>query len=283
MSKNDQRWPLILALWGAALPALADKAEDFMDEPEAFKPSWNFSLGLATSGQPSDGGGGGQSTDLSFNALHELTESGHYLSFGAVSGRTKLGDGYSTYGSLSVAGGLGLDAFCPSLNLQAQRGEASLANVSGGLDLGFQLFDDLSAALSCYGGFNSVAVRAFLANWAVDTRTWGAGGSISWLPWDFLVVTVSGQQNHDTTFRVRNLTTSNEITVEKIVRTPSTSLALDFTAWDDFSISGSVTRGQVFSPPGFIWRPDLGTVVQLPAEEVSYFWGYTIGVGYSFQ
>jgi len=285
MRANEGRLLLTLGLWAAALPALAEPMGDLLTskELEPFKPSWSFAVGLSTSGQPSDEGGGGQSSDLSFTALHELTESGHYLSFNAVSGRIKFGDAYSAYGSLTVSGGLGLDSFCPSLNLQAQRGEGELANISAGLDLGFQLFDDLSAALSVYGGYNSVAVPLLVNTWAVDTRSWGAGGSISWIPWEFLVVTVSSQQNQDTTFRARNLTGPGELTVERVVRTPSASLALDFSVWNDFSISGSVTRGQVFTPPGFVWRPDLGQVVQLPAEEVDYFWGYTLGVGYSFQ
>jgi hypothetical protein len=285
MSINERRLFLALGLWAMAFPAFPDAAEDLLmaKRLEPFKPSWSFSVGLSASGQPSDEQGGGQSTDLSFSALHELTESGDYLSFGAVSGRTKVGDSYSAYGSLTVAGGLGLGSFCPSLSLQSHRGESSLVNIAAGLDLGFQLFDDLSAALSFYGGFYSVETRLGLSRWAVDTKTWGTGGSISWIPWEFLVVTVSSQQNQDTTFRGRNLTVPFEITGERIVRTPSASLALDFMVWNDFSISGSVTRGQVFSPPGFVWRPDLGQLVQLPAEEVDYFWGYTIGVGYSFQ
>jgi len=282
MLRNERLW-LALLIGGWALPALAEKNQHILNEPEAFKPSWSFSVGLSTSGQPSDGGGGSQSTDLSFNATHELTDSGHYLSFGALSGRTKIGSDISTYGSLTVTGGLGLGAFCPSLYVQGQKGEASLGNLSGGLDLGFQIADDLSAALSGYGGFYSVEARAFGARLAVDTRTWGAGASVSFVPWDFMVVTLSGQQNQDTTFRVRNLNTSAEITVEKVVRTPSASLGFDFSFWDDISLGCSVQRGQVFSPPGLLWRPDLGAFVQLGAEEISYFWGYSFGVSYNFQ
>jgi len=285
MPINKRRSFLAWGLWAAALPALAEQMGDLLDAKglEPFKPSWSFSVGLSTSGQPSDEGGGGQSTDLSFSALHELTESGHYLSFGAVSGRAKVGDGYSAYGSLSVAGGLGLGSFCPSLNIQSQRGEGSLVNIAAGLDLGFQIFDDLSAALSVYGGYDSMVVPGAVYDWAVDTKTWGTGASISWLPWEFLVVTVSGQQNQDTTFRGRNLSLPVVITGEKIVRTPSTSLALDFSVWNDFSISGSVTRGQVFSPAGYSWNPILKKYDNIPADKDSYFWGYTLGVGYSFQ
>lgn len=56
------------------------------DEDSAFKPHWDFQLGLTSSGTPGDHGGGGSSSDLAFTATDNFTESGDFISLEGLEG-----------------------------------------------------------------------------------------------------------------------------------------------------------------------------------------------------
>jgi hypothetical protein len=254
------------------------------DGIKPFKPYLSGQVGITSSGKPADKGDGQVTNDFFLSGTYNLTEAGDFLSAGFQGGRQKLEGGNSDYGGLSLQGGLGLGSFFPSLSLQAQWGTSALASYSAGLSGSFQLSDNFSLGLNLSGGFTThQGPFLLLPITKVSTKNWGGGLSATFLPWDFLGLTLGLQQNYDVTYHVEDLSNGTEYSLNQTVRTPSVSLTADFTILTDFSLTLSGQRGQEFCPAGWIYLPALGRAVYFSQPTVEYFSGYSTSLSYNFQ
>ena len=285
----------VFLLFCAALPPAftwADTPTDPMATPAAFKPHWGFELGLNSSGTPGDNGGGGAANDLSFTATRELSDSGSFFSLSAMGGSQKV-EGYTAkYGSLSANGGLGLGFFQPSLSLSAQTGEESLFATTAGLNLGFQIFDDISIGVNFTGGFSSHKTPLPLllpgapdVEVEVDGKNWGGGLSFIWATSEIFSLTLSGQNSNEITYQLKFKGPKVDLTVplNQSSVIPSTSLGFNWAFVKDFALNGSVQRSAEFEPAGTSYSPSLGEVVNNDTATTLYFSGYSIGLTFNFE
>lgn len=268
--------------------ALAEPKVNPTGDYPAFKPHWGFELGLTSNGTPGDKGGGAAANDLSFTATDEITESGNFFSISGTGGSQKV-EGYSAkYGSLSLNGGLGLGVFSPSLSLSAQTGEESLFATTAGLNLGFQIFDDISLGLNFTGGLSSHETPTGIpgVNIEIDGKSLGAGLSFIWATSEIFSLSLNGQTTNEITyqFKLKNQTQSLTFPLanqNSII--PSSSIGFNWAFLKDFALNGSVQRSEEFQPAGKSYSPSLGETVDNLEPTTLFFSGYSVGLTYSFE
>ena len=276
---------LLLSGWALAASPLYPSGEE-----DAFKPHWDFQLGLTSSGTPGDKGGGGSSSDLSFTATDNFNKSGDFISFEGMGGRQKLEGSFAKYGDLSVSGGLGLGFFLPSLSLAAQNGDSALLSTTANLSLGFQIFDDIGFAVLMNGGFSSHQIPLSALNPAlsdtlveIDSRNLGGGLSFTWATSEIFSFTLSGLTTTEITYQIQNLAHTVKVSSSgQSTVLPSGSFGFDWDFIKDFSLNVSLQRSEELEPSGISYSPSLSQVVDNPTATTLHFSGYSVGLTYSF-
>src|SRR6185369_4291090 len=71
----------------------------------------------------------------------------------------------------------------------------------------------------------------------ISTKNWAAGLTATFIPWDFLGLTLGLQQSYDVTYQIQNLDHTAKLALNQTVRSPSISLTADFTIFNDFTLS----------------------------------------------
>ncbi len=265
----------------AQVSNLKSNAQD--DEgSKPFKPHWSFMIGLNSSGTPGDKGGGQNANDLSFTVTRDLSESGDFISLGLMGGQQKVEGSQAKYGSLMMDGGVALGIFSPSLSLTVQTGESSFST-SGGLNLGFQFFNDISLGLNFTGGISSRQAPSL----QLDSRNFGGGLSVIWATSDIFSLSLSGQTSAEIASQLKiklpNQTITLPLNNQNPVVIPSSSIGFNWAFIKDFSLSGSFQRSMEIQPTGPSYSPSLGEAINNTEPTILYFTGYTVGLTFSFQ
>jgi hypothetical protein len=263
------------------------------DEDKPFAPHWTGQLGLNYSNQPGQqaiAGVTGQVTkDLTLTGTYNLAESGHFVSLGITGGQQKVEGADTNYGSFTLDGGLGLGIFFPSLSIVVQQGASALNSISSTLNLNFQVFDPLIVGLTLGGGLESHQgpVSQILGTSdaidEIDSNSWSGGVIINFTPWNFLSLSLTAQQEYDTTYQYQTISHTNAISLNQNSRIPSITLEPDITFWKDFVLELSVQVGQEFYPAGTIYSKLLGRTVNFSTPTTQSFTGYSIGLAYNFE
>lgn len=270
-------------------PASGEK--DAGDE-KAFTPHWTGQLGLNYSTQPTQQGQGQETKELSLTGTYNLTESGHYFSLGITAGQQLLEGTNTNYGEVTGEGGLGLGFFLPSLSFSVQQGASALNSYSSTLDLNFQILDSLTAGLTGGLGLEShqgpaSQIYPGAANpdsiLEVDTGNWTGGVVVSLVPWDFLTLSLTGEQETDYTFDTQGINGNNFKTVNQSDRIPSLSVEGEFTFLKDFQGVLSVQAGQEYYSAGTVYSPVTGKTTTFTQPTEQNFTGYNLGLLYNFQ
>ncbi|HEY5039334.1 MAG TPA: hypothetical protein VIJ93_09710 [bacterium] len=265
-------------------------ATESKDEDKPFVPHWSWQAGINYGGQPSQGGAGQLNKELTFSGTDNLTQAGHFCSFGLIAGQQKVEGATSTYGALSVDGGLGLGFFMPSLSIATQHGASELHNTTATLTLGFQVLDPLTVSLILGGGTQShqgpaSAVDPTFPNPNLivesDSYTWNSGIMMTFAALDTLSFSLTAQQETTTTFQVKALTQIRPYNQSD--RIPSLTLGSDITLFKNCSLNLSIQAGQEFLLAGTTYSPVLGQTITLTSPTTQNFGGYSIGATYSFE
>lgn len=275
-------------------PTTADDQAKTKEDEKPFAPHWTGQLGLNYSSQPSQQGivgvNLGQVTkDLSFTGTYNLSESGHFVSLGIMGGQQKVEGADTNYGSFTLDGGLGLGIFFPSLSIVVQQGASALNSISSTLNLNFQIFDPLTIGLILGGGVEShqgPVSQILGTNDAIDeidSNSWSGGVIINFTPWNFLSLSLTAQQEYDTTYQYQTISHTNVISLNQSSRIPSLTLEPDITFWKDFVLEPSVQIGQEFYPAGKIYSKLLGRTVNFSTPTTQSFTGYSICLAYNFE
>lgn len=247
-----------------------------------FKPYWGFMIGLNSSGTPGDQGGGQNANDISFTVTREFSEAGDFLSAGLMGGSQKVSGSFVKYGSLSLDGGLSLGIFTPSLSMTAQTGENTFA-LSSGLNLGFQIFNDINFGVNFTGGLSNRQAP----NLELDSRNFGGGLSIIWATSDIFSLSLSGLTSAEAPYQLKVILPNQTLTIplpnQQLVVIPSSAIGFNWAFIKDFTLSGSFQRSEEFEPAGLSYSPSLGEFTNNANPETLYFSGYNVGLTFSFQ
>lgn len=201
-----------------------------------------------------------------------------------------------------MSGGLGLGFFLPSLSLTAQTGDEALLSTTAELNLGFQLFDDISIGVMLNGGFSShqvplsVLVSESIISllpdpnvsipdtpFRIDSKNWGGGLSFIWATSDIFTLSLSGQTTNENTDQLQNLSTMKKNEFDQTTVIPSSSIGCDWAFIKDFSLNVTLQRSEEIEPSGLSYSPSLSQFVYNEKAATLYFSGYSVGLTYSFQ
>ncbi len=272
-----------------------DAAEDvkLLDQIEKevnnFTPHWTGQVGLTYSNQPSQAGQGQITREMNFTGTYNFTESGHYSSVGLVGGQQKVEGADTAYGELTMAGGLGLGSFLPSLEMDLQRGASALNSNTATLTFGFMIWDPLEAGLTLAGGLNSHQgpLSQILGSSdkiiEIDGGNFTPGIFLTLLPADFLTLTLSSQQAYDDTYQAQNITHTivKKLNQEDKVRSITFGVNLTFLKNFEFEISGQT--GQEDYPAGTVYSYILGKTVTYATPTSQPFKGFSFGLVYNIE
>jgi hypothetical protein len=259
---------------------------------KSFVPHWTGQLGLSYSNQPTQQGQGQVNKELNLTGTYNLTESGHFFSVGITSGQQMLEGAGTNYGAVVVDGGLGLGILQPSLSFTLQEGASALSSYSSTLNLNFLLLDSLAAGLTGSVGLENHQGPAsqIYPNAAnpdtileVDDGDWTGGVVVSFVPWDFLTLSLTGEQETDITFKTQNIyhTTSNPLNLS--TRMPSLILEGEAVFLKDFQLQLSAQAGQIYYSAGTSFNRVTGKTQTFSQPTQAGFTGYTLGLLYNFQ
>jgi hypothetical protein len=266
--------------------------EDQGEKEKPFVPHWTGQLGFNYSTQPSQLGQGQQTQELSFTGTYDLTESGHYFSWGITGGEQLLEGALTNYGEITAEGGLGLGIFLPSLSLALQQGAAALNSYSSTLTLNFQVLDSLTAGTTGGVGLeshqgpasqiypNASNPDSFIE---VDTGNWTAGVEVSFTPWDFETLTLTAEQETDLTFQTQGINHNNVNAINQSDQIPSLTLETETTFVKDFQLLLSGQIGEEYYSAGTVFSPITGKTRTFTQATAESFTGFTVGMLYNFQ
>ncbi len=265
-----------------------DEAKSDEESEKPFVPHWTGQLGLAYSSQPSQLGQGQITRDLTFTGTYEITESGHFFSLGLTGGQQKVEGADTNYGGMALNGGLGLGFFLPSLSLAMQVGSAALNSIDSTLTLNFQIFEPLTAGLLVEGGTEShqgpnPITQDTTTLVEIDSANISGGVVIGFVPWDFLSLSLTGQQEYSVTYQWQTLSQSLQKNLNQGERIPSVSLGADVTFLKDFVLELSGQVGQEFYPAGTVYSSVLKKTVTFAKPTTQNFSGFSMGLMYNFQ
>jgi hypothetical protein len=267
-----------------------NQSDDQDEEDKPFIPHWTGQLGLTYSTQPNSQGQGQVSKELNFTGTYDITESGHFFSMGLTGGQELLEGTNTNYGEVTLEGGLGFGFFQPGLSFSLQQGASALYSYSSTLTLDFELFDFLTVGLIGGGGLeshqgpsNSIYPNAVNPDsiLEVDSGDWTAGLSLSFVPWDFLTFSLTGQQEIDVTFQTRNISHTTSTSLNQSDRMPSLTLEAEVTFLKNFQLELSAQVGHEYLPAGTVYNARLGRTVTNITPSDQAFSGYTLGLIYN--
>lgn len=267
--------------------------EEPAEDGKPFAPHWTGQLGLNYSTQPTQQGQGQETKELSLTGTYNITESGHYLSVGITSGQQLLEGANTNYGEITGEGGLGLGIFQPSLSFAVQEGASALNSYSSTLNLNFEVLDCLTVGLTGGLGLENhqgPASQIYPNDTSnpntileVDTGNWTGGVVVSFVPWDFLTLSLTGEQETDYTFKTQGITHNNVKPINQSDQIPSLTLEGELTFLKDFQLLLSVQAGQEYYAAGTVYSPVTGKTQTFSQPTQENFTGYTLGLLYNFQ
>ncbi len=281
------------AVTGSAAKSV-DDTTDYGDISEKiFIPHWTGQLGFTYSTAPTQQGQGQITKELNLTGTYNITESGDYFSVEIGLGQQLLEGSNTNYGEITGEGGLGLGIFLPSLNFQLQDGASALTSYASTLNLNFQVVDSLtvgptgSAGLENHQGPANQIYPKDNTNpdsiLEVDTGDWSGGIVVSFVPWDFLIFSLTGQQEIDYTFQTQNIVHENVKTINQSDRIPSAILEGEVTFQKDFQLQLTAQAGQQYYSAGTVFSPITGKTQTFTKPTEQGFTAYTVGLVYNFQ
>lgn len=265
---------------------------DESSEEAAFKPHWSGQLALTYSNQPSSGGGGQVTKEFGMTGTYNISEAGDSFNLGMAGGQQKVEGVDTNYGSLTLGGSLGIGIFQPSLSFTLQQGASALNSDALSLTLDFQVVDGLT--LGPTGGLglenhqgpasqiypNTPSPDSTLE---VDSGNWTLGVAASAVPWDFLTLDLTLEQETTDTFQTQNLLHTTSKALNQGERIPSATLETLVTFLKDFQFQVSGQYGREYYSAGTQYSPVLGKTVTFTKPTQNDFTGFTLGLLYNFQ
>lgn len=287
MPKRHILLPFILILAALCEPAIAQGLVD-EDGLSAFRPFWSFNTTVTHSAQE----GGQTSNDLNLTASWTLAEAGHNISLGATGGNRKLDGERTSYGNLTLGGGLGWGAFFPSLALTGGSGGKGLRTGSIALNLDFEVarFLTLGLGVSAQTERHTGTAQELLgttglfAGRALEITSLSKTGGVSarTRPWDWMSFSLAFDRTLNHTEGIRDVKSGRGLqNTGGSGSTISGSAGLGFNISKHWSAGFSHQRGRDFYPGENYYLPRLGSTVNFSGGS-STFWGSSLWVGYSF-
>jgi hypothetical protein len=204
---------------GSAKPA----KKTFLDEEKApFSIIWEKQFEFSHTTQQA----GQNINSLSFTSTFLLSESGSFLSTALETSRLKVEGAESNTGSLTLAGGLGLGFFSQSLSVGFRGGESALQEMTLSLASGFRFSDSFSGSL-IFGGSSGnhqgpvaelLPIPGALGELMVeiDTKSAHFGLGVSYVAWNWLMVSLGIQNEYNITYQVQNLAKTAALPMEQV-------------------------------------------------------------------
>jgi tetratricopeptide (TPR) repeat protein len=279
--------------------------EKDIDAATPFKPYWENEFQLSVQNQQE-----GQSTNtLSYIGTYHLDKGGDTLGGQAQGIHQKVEGSASSIGALAVDGGLGIDAFTPSLTVGVQGGQNQWRQLNGTLTLDEQLWDPLSLSFviggnvgSHSGTFSQVysasatflnlttaQANALLNNPVrIDTDSWNASLGPVFTPWDWWSLSPTVGYEYDDTFQFQISGPKKTLTIpltkeNEAVGTYTLTLTMDFTLFKGFVLEAAPQVGEEYYPAGLAYSNTAGGLVYHATSTTVDFTGGTLSVSYSFE
>jgi hypothetical protein len=270
-------------------PSLSGKAANPEgEEEEPFVPHWTGEVGYTFTTQPSSSGPGQVSQEISLTGNYAFSESGNYFSLVAGGGQQTLEGANNSYGTFSGGLGLGFGVFQPSLSVAFEQGAEALNSLDASLTLNFQFFKPLAlglileaspqshqGALSTVLGGNSDQIDE------IDSVDLTGGLEATFTPWDFLTLTLTGEQDDSTTYQWQNILHTSVHALNQTEQIPSATLGADITFLQDFTLDLSIQEGEEIIPAGVSYNPVLKKTQDFSSATTQSFSGYTVGLTYN--
>lgn len=262
-------------------------------EDKTFIPHWTGQLGLNYSTEPTQQGQGQITKELNLTGTYNMTESGHYFSVEISAGQQLLEGSNTNYGEITAEGGLGLGVFLPSLSFALEQGASALDSYTTTLNLNFQVMDSLTVGPTGTLGLENhqgPATQIYPKDTTnsdtileVDTGDWSGGLVVSFVPWDFLTLSLTGQQEIDYTFQTQNIDHTSYKIINQSDRIPSAILEGEVTFLKDFQLQLSAQAGDQYYSAGTVFSPITGKTQTFTKPTAQGFTAYTVGLLYNFQ
>jgi hypothetical protein len=257
------------------------------DKPEPFTPNWTGNVGFTYTNQPSQAGPGEITEQLLLTGDYYLTQSGHYFSVAVGGGQQQLEGIPTSMGTFTVGGGLGFGFFQPSLETEFQQGAQALISVTSTLTLDFQLWKPFGVEMTFAGGTESHqgAVSQLLGTSdnldEIDSYNLTGGVELSFIPWDFLTLTATGNKEYSTTYQYQNVTHTVQTQLNQTEQIPSVTFGSGITCFTDFTLTLDFQIGEEELPKGVIYSPVQGKTVKFGTATTEGFTGYTCELAYN--
>jgi hypothetical protein len=264
----------------------ASSLDDLMDEDQPFKPYWDNEIQFSSANQQA-----GQSTNsLSYTGTQHYDEVGDFLSGTVETSRQKIEGVFSSTGTLTVEGGLGIGSFSPSLSLGFEGGENALKQFNGNLILDFQITDPFTLSLSLGGnaGSHEGDISAFYpslqGNVRIDTASTNSSLSLIFTLLDWWTLSVTPGFQYDNTYQLQSINhPALKVPVNQADQIATLTFGLDFALFKDFVLDLSPQLGKEYLPAGSVYSPLKGGLVQNSSPTTNNFVGGTVSVSYSFE
>lgn len=261
----------------------AEKADDMQEEP--FKTIWEKEFEFSHVSQQA----GQNINSLSFTSTFILSESMNFVSAAIAGSRMKVEGVDSNTGTLTLGGGLGLGFFSPSLLFGFEGGENELHEVSSTLSSIFKFTDSFSANLSLGG--NSANHQGPVSQFfgtkdlrvEIDTKSWNAALGISYIPWDWFMVSLTSQNEYDITYQIQNIAQTKKLAMNQSDRILSFTLGFDFMPSKEWVIGIAPIAGQEYYPAGSVYSPLAGRTVYFSTPTTQNFVSWNGSISYSFE
>jgi len=274
-------------------PEKMNGMENSDGEDKPFIPHWSGQVGLTYSNQPSQQGQGQIQKELGLSGTYDFTEDGNFISTELIGGE-QLVEGVDTnYGQFNLTGGLGLGIFLPSLEMEMQRGASALDSNTLLLTFNFRLFDSLEIGPLVGAGLESHQAPASLAGIPklglsdriveYDSGNISGGLMITFIPTDFLTLSLTGQQEYDDTYQYQNVIHTVSYSLNQRDRIPSLTLGENITFLKNFELDLSQQAGQEFYPAGLVYSPIRAKLVYNATPTSATFTGFSTGLMYNFE
>ena len=233
--------------------------------------------------------GPGQTTqEITLTGNYYFSESGHYFSMVAGGGQETLEGANTSYGTFSAGGGLVFGVFQPTLTVAFQQGAEALNSLDGTLTLNFQFFKPFALGLILEGdpqshqgvlstvlGGNSDQIDE------IDSVDLTGGLVATFTPWDFLDLTLTGEQDDSTTYQWQNILHTAVHPLNQTEQIPSVTLAADITFLEVFTLDLSLQEGEEYIPAGVSYNPILKKTQDFSSATTQSFSGYMAGLTYN--
>lgn len=289
-----------LAASPQATPAVTSSVTDSTDEDQPFKPYWDNEIQFSSANQQA-----GQSTNsLSYTGTQHFNEAGDFLSGEVETSRQKIEGTFSTTGTLTVEGGLGIGFFSPALSLGFQGGESALKQINANLVMDFQVIDPLTISLAIGGNAgnhqgdvtsylrgifaanpvilaeinNQAPITGQIDTAGIDTSL----GAILSLQ-DGWSVSLNLGYAYDQTYQIQSIKNASlKASVNDADQTATLTLGTDFTLFKGFVLDLEPQVGKEYQPAGTVFSHQTGGLVQNSSPTTNNFVGGAISVSYSF-